>query len=123
HLKWAKDTPLAFYEPTYFMLKAMVDEVGKCIEKLRKTTQKQWKGLVVPDEAIDECESAHTTGNGNNVKTNRDHFDDTGLMALVCRHDIPLFVTNIDTAGEQQKYISNVQTKVRSTPYSSGKES
>jgi hypothetical protein len=33
-----------------------------------------------------------------------DHFDDTGLMALVCRHDIPLFLTNIDTPGEQQKY-------------------
>ncbi|KAF7981457.1 hypothetical protein HWV62_33481 [Athelia sp. TMB] len=32
------------------------------------------------------------------------HFDDTGLMAMVCRHDIPLFVVNIDTPGEQQKY-------------------
>ncbi|KAG2123258.1 hypothetical protein DEU56DRAFT_917566 [Suillus clintonianus] len=31
-------------------------------------------------------------------------FDDTGLMALICRHDIPLFFTNIDTPGEQQKY-------------------
>ena len=25
-------------------------------------------------------------------------------MALVCRHDIPLFLANIDTPGEQQKY-------------------
>jgi hypothetical protein len=33
-----------------------------------------------------------------------DQFDDTGLMALVCRHDIPLFLANIDTPGEQQKY-------------------
>lgn len=32
-------------------------------------------------------------------------FDDGGLMALVCRHDIPLFLANIDTLGEQQKYI------------------
>jgi hypothetical protein len=31
-------------------------------------------------------------------------FDDTGWMALVCRHDIPLFFANIDTPGEQQKY-------------------
>ena len=33
-----------------------------------------------------------------------DSFDDTGVMALICRHDIPLFFTNIDTPGEQQKY-------------------
>lgn len=25
-------------------------------------------------------------------------------MALLCRHDIPLFFANIDTPGEQQKY-------------------
>ena len=25
-------------------------------------------------------------------------------MALVCRHDIPIFFANIDTPGEQQKY-------------------
>jgi hypothetical protein len=25
-------------------------------------------------------------------------------MALVCRHDIPLFLANIDSPGEQQKY-------------------
>jgi len=33
-----------------------------------------------------------------------DKFDDTGMMALVCRHDIPLFLANVDTPGEQQKY-------------------
>ncbi|KAK0498094.1 hypothetical protein EDD18DRAFT_1308484 [Armillaria luteobubalina] len=26
------------------------------------------------------------------------------LVALVCRHDIPLFLVNVDTPGEQQKY-------------------
>ena len=31
-------------------------------------------------------------------------FDDTGLMALICHHDIPLFFANVDTLGEQQKY-------------------
>jgi hypothetical protein len=31
-------------------------------------------------------------------------FDDSGQMALVCRHDIPLFLANIDMPGEQQKY-------------------
>jgi hypothetical protein len=31
-------------------------------------------------------------------------FDDGGQMAPVCRHNIPLFLANIDTPGEQQKY-------------------
>ena len=31
-------------------------------------------------------------------------FDDGGLMEMVCRHDIPLFFSNINTPGEQQKY-------------------
>jgi len=33
-----------------------------------------------------------------------DSFDDTGVMVLICCHDIPLFFTNIDTPSEQQKY-------------------
>ena len=37
-------------------------------------------------------------------KVAMDSFDDTSIMALICRHDIPLFFTNIDTPGEQQKY-------------------
>jgi hypothetical protein len=31
-------------------------------------------------------------------------FDIGGLAALVCRHDVPLFIANVDTPGEQQKY-------------------
>ena len=31
-------------------------------------------------------------------------FDNTGIMVLICHHDIPLFFANIDTPGEQQKF-------------------
>jgi len=58
----------------------------------------------MPDEAVDQCESGHIAGKGTNVKTNAEHFDDGGVMALICRHDIPLFLVNIDMPGEQQKY-------------------
>jgi hypothetical protein len=80
-----------------------VDEVGKRIDGQRRNPQKQYP-LKVPDEAIDECERVHEAADGKKQKTAMDHFDDTGLMALVCRHDIPLFFANIDTPGEQQKY-------------------
>jgi Kyakuja-Dileera-Zisupton transposase len=80
-----------------------VDAVGHRIEKLRKAAPKVYKPKV-PDEAVDECEMAHDATNGSKNKETMDQFDDTGLMALICRHDIPLFFANMDTPGEQQKY-------------------
>jgi len=84
--------------------KAEVDAVGDRIESLRKRPPKA-RQSIVPDEAVDECESSHTAGSGSNSKTNMDKFDDGGQMALVCCHDIPLLLANINTPGEQQKYV------------------
>jgi hypothetical protein len=85
------------------LTKEYVDKVGEEIETARKQPPKKRKPLV-PDEAIDSCEDSHEAGSGSNIKTSFEHFDDGGVMALVCRHDIPLFLANIDTPGEQQKY-------------------
>ncbi len=54
----------------------------------------------------------YTAADGRKVKTNSDIFDDTGLMALVCRHDIPIFFANIDTPGEQQKFAVSLIEKL-----------
>ncbi|KAG1845046.1 hypothetical protein C8R48DRAFT_780054 [Suillus tomentosus] len=59
---------------------------------------------IIPNEAIDQCESSYEAADGKKQKAAMDSFDDTGLMALICRHNIPLFFANIDTPGEQQKY-------------------
>ncbi|KAG1776048.1 hypothetical protein EV702DRAFT_1230853 [Suillus placidus] len=60
---------------------------------------------LVPDEAVDQCENAYEAAHGKKQKAAMDSFDDTGIMALICRHDIPLFFANIDSPGEQQKYL------------------
>ncbi|KAG6894300.1 hypothetical protein C0993_011834 [Termitomyces sp. T159_Od127] len=93
-----------FYKPEYILPKALIDSVGAQIENLRKTWKPKPRTPVVPDEAVNECESSHVVGTGSNVKTNMDKFDDGRLMALVCCHGIPIFLANIDTPGEQQKY-------------------
>jgi hypothetical protein len=80
-----------------------VDDVGKQIDFQRSKPVKRYTPKV-PNEAVDECEKAHEVADGKKQKTSMEQFDDTGLMALVCRHDIPLFFANIDTPGEQQKY-------------------
>jgi len=46
----------------------------------------------VPDKAIDQCEASYEAADGQKQKAAMDNFDDTRLMALICRHDIPLFL-------------------------------
>ena len=102
HLRSAGECP-EFYAPQFILPKDQIDAVGDRIDSVRKRLPKA-RQPVVPDEAVDECESSHTAGSGSKSKTNMEKFDDGGQMALVCRHDIPLFLANIDTPGEQQKY-------------------
>jgi len=102
HRRSAGDSP-SFYEPSYFIPKAQVDAVGRCIDRARRHPAKSSQSAV-PDEAIDQCEDSYEAADGQKRKAAMDNFDDTGLMALICRHDIPLFFANIDMPGEQQKY-------------------
>jgi hypothetical protein len=102
HLKQAGDGPQPHVLRLYLSAE-FVNEVGDHIDSVRKKKPKQ-RTPKVPDEAVDECEDGHIAGTGTNVKTSTRKYDDTGTMALVCRHDIPVFLANIDTPGEQQKY-------------------
>ncbi|KAF8229912.1 hypothetical protein L208DRAFT_1423974 [Tricholoma matsutake] len=81
-------------------------------QHLRSAGQCLWfyepQYMLSKEQAVDECKSSHTFGSGSNSKTNMDKFDDGGLMALVCCHDIPLFLANINMPGEQQKYVATV---------------
>jgi len=94
---------LSFYEPSYFIPKGQVDAVGRNIDHARCHPSKLSQ-TGVPDEAIDQCEASYEAADGQKPKAAMENFDHTGLMALICRHDIPLFFANIDTLGEQQKY-------------------
>ncbi|KAI6026008.1 hypothetical protein EDC04DRAFT_2930447 [Pisolithus marmoratus] len=102
HRRLAGDSP-SFYEPSYFLPKAQVDTIGHRIAQARRHPSKRTKSIV-PDEAINQCEASYEATDSQKQKASTDGFDDTGLMALICRHDIPLFFANIDTPGEQQKY-------------------
>jgi hypothetical protein len=102
HRRSAGDCP-RFYDPTYFLPKSYVDEVGHRIDAQCKRPPKA-HNPVVPDEAIDRCESAYDAADWKKQKAAMDSFNDTVIMALICCHDIPLFFANIDSPGEQQKY-------------------
>ncbi|KAG2104041.1 uncharacterized protein F5147DRAFT_775752 [Suillus discolor] len=98
----AGDSP-HFYDPSYFLPKVQVDAIGHHITRSHKSAPKLHVSHV-PDEVINLCENSYKAVDGKKQKAAMDSFDNTGLMVLICRHDIPLFFANIDSPGEQQKY-------------------
>ncbi|KAF5332294.1 hypothetical protein D9611_008142 [Ephemerocybe angulata] len=102
HLRKKGDCP-KFHNPLFYLPTAEVNRVGVDIE-VAKEKPPRVHIPTVPDDAIDECENGHIAADGSKPKTQADKYDDTGTMAMVCRHDIPLFLINVDTPGEQQKY-------------------
>ncbi|KAF9231359.1 hypothetical protein BU15DRAFT_68400, partial [Melanogaster broomeanus] len=62
HVATDGDCP-SFYDPVYFLPKAQVDAVGHHIEKACKCQPKKHNTLI-PDEAIDQCETSYEAANG-----------------------------------------------------------
>lgn len=61
-------------------------------------------GMKIPKSALDSCGQSFIAADGNWVKASTKFFDDTGVMALLCQHDRPLFTVSMWTAGERQFY-------------------
>ncbi|KZT28316.1 hypothetical protein NEOLEDRAFT_1058906, partial [Neolentinus lepideus HHB14362 ss-1] len=103
HRRTAGDSP-KFYAAEYFISKEDVDAVGERILKARKKGPRSDYRAKVPDIAVDECEKSFEAADEAKQKTHEGRFDDTGLVALICRHDNPILLANVDTPGEQQKF-------------------
>ena len=104
------------YEPQRFISKDYVNTVGLRIDNARKQKGKK-RTLKLADEVIDACKDSYHAAKGDEDKAATKHCDSTGLMLLVCRHDIPLFLADIDTPGEQQKYaVSLIEYLLRMVP-------
>jgi hypothetical protein len=58
----------------------------------------------VPASALDACNESFTAADERRVKASTTFFSDTGLMALLCRHDRVLWLVNMTSAGEKQYY-------------------
>ncbi|KAF7338870.1 hypothetical protein MSAN_02210100 [Mycena sanguinolenta] len=65
----------------------------------------EYARLPLPHSVLDACEASFKAADEKRQKTSTDFFDDTALMALLCRHDRVLFVANMHSAGEKQFYV------------------
>ncbi|KAJ3531227.1 hypothetical protein NMY22_g8250 [Coprinellus aureogranulatus] len=61
-------------------------------------------GMKLPESVLNGCSGSFKAADESQTKASTGFFDDTGLMAVLCRHDRPVFVANVRTAGEQQFY-------------------
>ncbi|KAF9505272.1 hypothetical protein BS47DRAFT_1374324 [Hydnum rufescens UP504] len=62
-------------------------------------------GLHAPNSTYDACRQSFIAADEDRVKASTQYFEDTGVIALLCRHDIPLAVASMWTAGEKQFYV------------------
>jgi hypothetical protein len=69
-------------------------------------------GMRVPASVLDACNDSFTAADERRKKASTKQFADTGLMVLVCRHDIVLFIANMTSAGERQYYVFALLNKL-----------
>ncbi|KAI6147073.1 hypothetical protein BKA82DRAFT_4330010 [Pisolithus tinctorius] len=61
-------------------------------------------GMRVPISVLDGCGDSFHAADEKHEKASTCFFPDTGLMALLCRHDHVLWLVNMTSAGEKQHY-------------------
>jgi Kyakuja-Dileera-Zisupton transposase len=62
------------------------------------------KGMRVPTSVLDECGESFLAADEKRQKASTQLYSDTGLMALLCRHDRVLWLANMTSPGERQHY-------------------
>ncbi|THH29461.1 hypothetical protein EUX98_g4727 [Antrodiella citrinella] len=62
------------------------------------------EGMKVPNSILESCGVSFKAADERRVKASTKYFADTGLMALVCRHDRTIWLANMTSAGEKQHY-------------------
>lgn len=60
--------------------------------------------MKVPKSTLDGCQESFKAADEKRTKASTTFFADTGIMALLCRHDRVLFLANMKTAGERQYF-------------------
>ncbi|KAJ7684879.1 hypothetical protein DFH06DRAFT_968141 [Mycena polygramma] len=110
--------PPRFHPNTRFIAEDLAAQTEAYVDSVRKTGRKDKKRvhrvveeqddeyehakLPLPRSVLDGCEASFKAADEKREKASTEFFEDTALMALVCRHDRVLWVVNMHTAGEKQ---------------------
>ena len=94
--------PVDPHPDTHFLPVNDVESMKRVVEHARPSESRSnaESRARLPDDTLDDCEKAFTAAQGHIAKSNSAIFADTALMAILCRHDRPLFLVNMTSAGE-----------------------
>ncbi|KIJ30222.1 hypothetical protein M422DRAFT_187417, partial [Sphaerobolus stellatus SS14] len=106
------DDPVLEHPSSYFLPEDELAEMERLVEEKRqlkgtKATAALLREMLksfLPDDVLDECERSFIAAQEATAKASGKYYVDTGLMALVCRHDRLLWIVNLTTPGEKQYY-------------------
>ena len=90
-----------------FLSEDKVQHAQDMVSKLRKShpaADNLVQGMQVSAAILQDCHDSFKAADEQRVKASTQFFSDTGLMALLCRHDIVLWMVNMTSAGEKQYY-------------------
>ncbi|KAJ7114460.1 hypothetical protein C8R44DRAFT_881299 [Mycena epipterygia] len=118
--KGARDPPRS-HPHTVFVPEPTAERMNAHVEQVRPSRTKakakqprtadddddvyEAPNLKVPRSVLNECESSFKAADEKREKASIKFFDDTGIMAMLCRHDRVLWLVNMRTAGEKQYYV------------------
>lgn len=105
--KCAAADPALEYLDGRFVPEPIVDAMEADVEERRKgkpKTRTRGTSARVPDHILDECEESFLAAQETVAKASKNYYAETGLMALLCRHDRVLWVVNLTSPGERQHY-------------------
>ncbi|KZT56648.1 hypothetical protein CALCODRAFT_543420 [Calocera cornea HHB12733] len=93
------------YDAEIFMASEAVDAVGEAMLRMKTGRPADHAAARLSKEALERCKKSFKVADEDAAIVNEHLFDPTGVVVLLCRHDIPLFACDITTPGEQQKYV------------------
>jgi hypothetical protein len=85
-------------------METTVEEMRPKKGKRAKHNVNSQPSMAVPDSVLDSCEKAFIAAQETVTKASTSFYSDTGLMALLCRHDRVLWLANLTSPGEKQHY-------------------
>lgn len=105
--KCAESDPPLEYVDGRFLSRPRVDAMEAELAEQRKgKPRRRTRGTSarVAEEVLDECEQSFLAAQEKVAKASTNYYADTGIMALLCRHDRVLWVANMTTPGERQHF-------------------
>lgn len=91
----------------YFLSDEKLNSAKKHVEDCRskaKSYRPSQSPTPVPSQALDACGDSYKASQEKGDGPDTHLHSSKGNMALVCRHDVPLYLCDIKTLGEQQFY-------------------